>query len=200
MPVPTTTEVLFGTAELLPDADRRHGWFLAVGGVPQSYLQLDDPTHLEFEYVRLIGDLVDLVGLPDEPLTVLHLGGGGCTVARYVAATRPGSTQLVIEVDAALAELVRRELGTAGFTLRVGEARQVLPGLADDSSDIVVADVFAGADLPRHLTTTEFLVEVRRVLRPGGTYVANVADGGGLGFVRGQVATLRATFAHAVLL
>jgi hypothetical protein len=193
-------EVLFGTAELLPDADRAHGWFLSVGGVPQSYLQLDDLSHLEFEYVRLIGDVLDLTGEPAEPLTVLHLGGGACTLPRYVATTRPGSTQLVIEADAPLAELVRVELGTAGFTLRVAEARAALERLGEATSDVVVADVFAGADLPRHLTTAEYLREVRRVLRPGGTYVANVADGGGLGFVRSQVATLRAAFGHVVLL
>ena len=199
-PVPTTAEVLFGTAELLPDADRTGGWFLAVAGVPQSYLQVDDPTHLEFEYLRLMGDVVDLTGEPGEPLAVLHLGGGGCTLPRYVAATRPGSTQLVVEADGLLATLVREQLGTAGFALRVGEAREELGRLAPETSDVVAADVFAGADLPRHLTTLEYLSLVRRVLRPGGTYVCNVADGGQLGFVRAQVATLRASFGHCALL
>jgi hypothetical protein len=41
---------------------------------------------------------------------VLHLGAGGLTLARYVAATRPGSSQLAVESDGALADLVRRRL------------------------------------------------------------------------------------------
>ncbi len=187
-----------GTAELLQDADRDSGWELDVDGVPQSYVDLADPTHLEFEYVRLVGDVLDL--LPDGPLDVLHLGGGGCTLPRYVAATRPGSRQLVVESDAALVELVRVQLGTQGFRLRVGDAREELARLEDGSSDAVVGDVFVGAALPPHTSTVEHLAQVRRVLRPGGTYVVNVADGPPLAFARAQVAGLRTLFPHVVLL
>lgn len=199
-PSPGPTEVDGGRAELLPDADRRGGWELSVDGVPQSYVDLVDPQHLEFGYVRVVGDLLDLSAPDADPLTVLHLGGGACTLARYVAATRPGSTQLVIEADARLAELVRTELGTAGFRLRVGDAREQVARLADASCDVVVGDVFAGPRLPAHVTTLEHVQGVRRVLRPSGTYALNIGDGGGLGFARRQVATLQEVFAHVALL
>ena len=197
-PVPGRYPVDRGTAELLPDADREGGWELDVDGVPQSYVDLHDPTHLEFEYVRLVGDVLDL--LPDGPLDTLHLGGGACTLARYVAATRPGSRQLVVEADAGLAQLVRDQLGTAGFRLRVGDARRELGTLTEDSSDAVVGDVFVGAALPPHTSSVEHLRLVRRVLRPGGTYVVIVADGPPLAFARGQVATVSALFPHVALL
>ncbi len=187
-----------GTAELLQDADRDSGWELDVEGVPQSYLDLADPTHLEFEYVRLVGDVLDL--LPEGPLDTLHLGGGACTLARYVAATRPGSRQLVVESDAGLVELVRTQFGTTGFRLRVGDARAELAAREPASSDAVVGDVFVGAALPPHTSTAEHLALVRRVLRPGGTYVLNVADGPPLPFARAQVATLQAVFGHVALL
>ncbi len=187
-----------GEAELLPDADRDGGWWLTVDGVPQSYVLLDDPEHLEFEYVRLLGDVVDL--LPGGPVTALHLGGGSCTLPRYVAATRPGSRQLVIELDAALVGLVRSQLGTEGFKLKVGEAREVARGLAAGGSDLVVADVFCGASLPMHLTTVEWATLAHGLLAPGGVYAVNVADGAALSFVRGQVATLLSVFADVVLL
>lgn len=189
-----------GTAELLRDADSPSGWELTVEGVPQSYVDLDDPTHLEFAYVRLLGDLLDLAAPEGRPLTVLHLGGGACTLARYVAATRPGSTQLVVEADAGLADLVRRELGTAGFRLRVADARTELARLTDASSDVVLGDVFEDARIPGPVTTLEHVRQVARVLRPGGTYGLNVGDGGALAFTRGQVATLSAAFAHVALL
>jgi spermidine synthase len=169
--------------------------------VPQSYVDLDEPEHLEFAYVRLVGDVLDLLA-PELPgrLDTLHLGGGACTLARYVAATRPGSRQLVVEVDAGLADLVRTQLGTAGFRLRVGDAREVLTGLPDGGSDAVVGDVFVGAALPPHTSTVEHVSEVRRVLRAGGTYVVNVADGPPLPFARACAATLLAVFPHVVLL
>ena len=99
-----------GAAELLRDADRATGWMLLVDGTPQSYVDLDDPQYLDFEYVRRLGHLIDLAAEPGEPLRVLHLGGGGLTLARYVTATRPGSSQLAVDADAALVEFVRERL------------------------------------------------------------------------------------------
>jgi spermidine synthase len=99
-----------GVAELVADIDRPRAWTLLVDGTPQSHVDLDDPEHLEFEYMRRLGHLVDLAAPAGQPLRVLHLGAGGLTLARYVAATRPGSGQLAVESDAALADLVRRRL------------------------------------------------------------------------------------------
>ena len=199
-PVPGRWPVDTGTAELLRDTDADDAWLLVVDGVPQSHADLAQPTRLEFEYVRLLADVVDLAGPDGEPLSVVHLGGGGCTLARYVAATRPGSTQVVVEADAGLAALVREQLGTAGFRLRVGDARHECSRLRQRVSDVVVADVFEAAQQPVHTTTLEWLQEVRRLLRAGGVYAVNVADGPPLDFARAQVATLRAAFAEVVLL
>ncbi len=189
-----------GTAELLRDGDRSGAWELSIDGVPQSYVDLDDPTYLDFAYTRLFGDVLDLVAEPRAPLTVLHLGGGACTMPRYVAATRPGSTQLVVDADAPLVALVREQLGTAGFKVRVGDARLELDRLGDASCDVVLGDVFDEARVPVHLTTVEHVRAVARVLRPGGTYAVNIGDGGALAFARGQAATLRAVFGEVLLL
>ncbi|MGH3588752.1 MAG: spermine synthase, partial [Pseudonocardia sp.] len=69
-------EVDSGTAELRADRDRRRGWTLLIDGAPQSHVDLDDPTHLEFDYVRRVGHVVDLAAPPRRPLRALHLGGG----------------------------------------------------------------------------------------------------------------------------
>lgn len=199
-PEPGRWPVAFGQAELLQDLDHPDGWLLSVDGVAQSYVDRADPTHLEFDYVRLMGDVVDCLAPEGEPLTAVHLGGGGCTLPRYVAATRPGSRQLVVEADEPLAELVRRSFGTAGFRLRVGDARTELPRLRQGESDLVVADVFESAVMPVHVTTLEWVRELQRLLRPGGTYVVNVADGKPLAFARAQVSTLLEAFAHVALL
>ena len=190
-----------GTAELRPDPERRRGWTLLLDGTPQSHVDLDDPTHLEFDYIRRLGHVVDLAAPPRRPMRVLHMGGGAFTLARYVAATRPRSAQQVVELDGALVELVRRELPldrSWRVRVRTGDARDVV-GRLRDAFDLVVLDVFAGARTPAHLASTEFLEAVAEVMAPTGTYAANLTDGGALAFARGQVATLQAAFPHTCL-
>src|SRR5687768_17980560 len=83
---------------------------LLVEGTPQSHVDLDDPSHLEFEYVRRMGHVLDLAAEEGRPIDVVHLGGGALTLPRYVAATRPGSRQRVVELDEPLTALLRAHL------------------------------------------------------------------------------------------
>ncbi|MET9494363.1 fused MFS/spermidine synthase [Streptomyces sp. NPDC006552] len=201
-PIPVTRAVDHGTAKLLPDVDRRRAWLLTVDGAPQSYVDLDDPTHLEFEYARRLGHVLDCAAGPGRPLDVLHLGGGALTLPRYVAATRPGSRQHVVDADRALLDLVAEHLplpdGPA-ITVHGADARQWLQAAPDGCADVVVADVFGGSRVPAHLTTEAYAREAARVLRPGGCYAANLADGAPFTFLRSQVATFRAVFAQVAL-
>jgi len=190
-----------GRAELLRDADRRAAWMLLIDGVPQSHVDLDDPGYLDFEYVRRLGHVIDAVAPAGQPLRVLHLGAGALTLARYVAATRPGSPQLAVEVDAALVDFIRLRLPLgAKVRVRVGDARAELERLAAGSFDVVIADVFAGGRTPAHLTSAEFWAAARRAVRETGVVAANVADGAPLAHARAQVATAQAVFPHACLI
>ncbi|MFF8321890.1 spermidine synthase [Streptomyces bobili] len=191
-----------GLAQLLPDRDRARAWTLLIDGAPQSHVDLDDPGHLAFEYQRRLGHVIDLAAPAGRPLHVLHLGGGAFTLARYVAATRPRSTQQIVERDASLVRLVRRELPLdpgARIRVRSTDAREGLGKVPDGWADLVIADVFSGARTPAHLTSTEFLDEVRRALKPGGCYAANLADGPPLAHLRGQIATAAARFPELAL-
>jgi spermidine synthase len=192
-----------GLAELRPDRERARGWTLLIDGAPQSYVDLDDPAYLSFEYQRRLGHVIDLAAPPGKPVHAVHLGGGAFTLARYVAATRPRSTQQVVERDAALVQLVRRALPLdAGARIRVRalDAREGLAKVGDGWADLIVADVFSGARTPAHLTSTEFLDEVRRALKPSGVYAANLADGPPLAHLRGQIATAAARFGELALI
>ncbi|GAA2592131.1 fused MFS/spermidine synthase [Dactylosporangium fulvum] len=192
-----------GVAELCPDDGRPDRWTLLIDGYPQSAVDLADPRRLDFEYMRRIASVVDAMAPVGAPLSVLHLGGGALTMPRYVAATRPGSTQRVVELDAALIVFVRRELPLprgADIRVRAADARAAVASTAPGRFDLVIADVYSGARVPAHLASREFLTEAARVLRPDGLYVANLADGAGLAFARGQAATLCAVFPEVVLL
>jgi hypothetical protein len=197
-PVPGRYPVRFGTADLHRDADRAHAWVLSVGGVAQSYVDLDDPTALD--YVRRFGDVVDL--LPPGPVDALHIGGAACTLPRYVAATRPGSRQLVFDADGELVELVRAQLGlrVPGLRVRVTDGREGLATRREDTADLVVVDAFVRATLAGGLATLESTRAIAAILRPGGTYLANITDGAGLPFARRFLATLREVFPEVALL
>ncbi|HEY0001222.1 MAG TPA: fused MFS/spermidine synthase [Actinoplanes sp.] len=195
--------VATGVAELVGDPDRPSAWTLLLDGAPQSHVDLADPTHLLFEYIRRMAAVIDLIAPPGEPIRALHLGGGALTLPRYVAATRPGSAQRVVEIDGPLVELVRRSLplpAKASIRVRVGDAREALEGMRDAGYDLIVLDVFAGARTPAHLASAEFIFQVARVLAPAGTLIANIADGPPLRYARSQVATIRAALPEACLI
>lgn len=192
-----------GRVELLPDADGRRGWTVVVNGVPSSHVDLDDPTRLDFEYVRWFADVLDALAPEGDPLRVVHLGGAGCTVARYVAATRPGSRQVVLEIDGAVLDVARQAFGlrsSPALRLVVADGRAGLADLREHGYEAVVRDAFAGAAVPAHLTTAEFLDEVRRVLAPGGVYLANLADNPHLALARREAATVLAAFPHVAMI
>jgi spermidine synthase len=192
-------------AEVRPDRFTS-GFELVVDGTAQSHVDLDDPTHLFFEYVARMGHVIDQLGDPGEPITALHLGAGALTLPRYIEATRPGSRQQVIEIEPELVELVRRELPLprgASIRVRYGDAREVLgrlPGGLRGSVDLLVVDVFAGARTPAHVTSVEFYRECAAFLAPDGVLLANIADGVGSAFARGQASTLGMVFADVAVL
>ncbi|MGW6460042.1 spermidine synthase [Streptomyces sp. NPDC055078] len=202
-PVPVTRTVDHGTARLLPDVDRERAWLLTVDGAPQSYVDLDEPEHLEFEYARRLAHVVDCHAPEGVPLDVLHLGGGALSLPRYTAATRPGSRQDVVEADRGLLALVQEHLplpGGSGITVHAADARAWVEAAPGDSADLVVADVFGGARVPAHLTSVEYARAAARLLRPGGTYAANLADSAPFTFLGSQLATFGAVFEHLVVI
>jgi spermidine synthase len=196
------TETRYHCARVVADPDRDSGRTLVLDGLRHSYVDLDDPTFLEFEYVRAIAAVVDAAFPEGEPLAAHHVGGGGLTFPRYLAATRPGTRSLVSEIDSGVVRIDRDQLGLrpdAGIDVRVEDGRLGLRRLDAGSRDLVVGDAFGGVSVPWHLTTVEAMTDVRRVLKEDGLYVANLIDHGGLAFARAEVATLSETFEHVAL-
>ena len=201
-PPPYDIQTAHTVVSIDPDPSRPSGRMLFLDGHESSYVDLTDPTHLEFSYVRRIGDVLDLVRPPRQPVEVLHIGGGGFTLPRYVAATRPRSRQVVYEYDPGLVQVAREHLGLRplpGLKVRVGDARERLAERSSASADVVVGDAFSGVLVPPHLATLEFAAEVRRLLRPEGVYVLNVIDCPPLRVSRAEAATLLVAFEHVAL-
>ncbi len=193
-------------AVIEPDRWVPGAFTLVVDGTPQSHVNLEDPSQLFFEYVQRIGHVIDRLRTPGEPLTAVHLGAGALTLPRYIAQTRPGSRQQVIELESDLVDFVREHLPLprqANIRVRHGDARAVmekLPAGLRGTVDLLVVDVFSGARTPAHVTSLEFYRAAVALLAPDGVIAVNVADGPGLQFARSQAATLAAVTADAAAL
>ncbi|MDO5032866.1 spermidine synthase [Corynebacterium sp.] len=186
------------TGELVVEADtfREDAYILNINGVPSSHIVLGQPRELEFEYMRWIAAALESLS-PGRRL--LHLGGGGCSLPRYVADLWPDSHNTVVELDARLGELIRELFDipkAPRVKIRAGEAREVTEGFPPGRFDVIIRDVFAGAETPQPLTTVEFFHHAHRVLSPGGLYVANCGDHSDLRGATAELAGMREVFEH----
>src|SRR5215211_6426941 len=156
---------------LVPDRAYRRAYTLRMGRADQSYVDLDDPLRLEFDYLQRLADVTDCVAEPGKRLRVVHVGGAAMTLPRYIAATRQHSAQIVLEPDAELTAFIRAYLPLpqrSGIKVRASDGRT---GIA----------------------------ELRRVLASSGTVLINVTDRGPLAYTARVLAALAASFPERLL-
>ncbi|WP_241038230.1 fused MFS/spermidine synthase [Blastococcus litoris] len=202
-PSPCETETGYHCARVEADPGRDSGRVLYLDTARHSYVDLADPTYLEFQYVRAIASVTDVLGAEAAPLSALHVGGGGLTLPRYLADVRPGTESLVLEVDPGVVAIDREQLELETSDLlrvQVTDGRVGLAGERAGSRDLVVGDAFGGLSVPWQLTTREAVALVDRALTDDGVYAINLIDHPPLAFVRAELATLRAVFPHVALL
>lgn len=195
-------ETAYHCLVLESDPERDSGVLLILDGIRHSYVDASDPTHLEFSYARASAAVIETTFSSGQRLDAYHLGGGGLTIPRYLTSQRPGTENIVSEIDRGVAAFDSRVLGLdePHTEVRIEDGRLGLGRLADSSQDLVVGDAFGGVSVPWHLTTQETLADIDRVLRPGGLYVMNTIDHGPLDFVRAEIRTMATVFRHVVLL
>ncbi|MFP5282039.1 MAG: spermidine synthase [Actinomycetes bacterium] len=187
---------------LLSDRSRARAYTLRVGGADQSYVDLDDPRRLEFDYVARLADALDVWAPAGQRLAVAHLGGAGLTLPRYLAATRPSSAQVVFEPDRELTAFVRTHLplpARSGIKIREIDGRSGVAALRESYADAVVIDAFAGSRVPAELTTAALFADVRRVLRRPGLLLVNLTDRGPFAYGRRVLAGVGLSFPHVAL-
>lgn len=203
VPQPCDVETAYHCASVISDPNREHGRTLRLDTLRHSYVDLADPRYLEFPYIRAFAGVVDAMRVPGAPVRALHVGGGAATMPRYVDATRPGSDNLVVEIDPGVVDLARDRLGLVtgnGIEVLVSDGRVGLAAQADASRDLVVMDAFGGISVPWHLTTREVVEDVRRVLAPDGVYLINVIDYTPARFARAKAATVASVFRNVALI
>lgn len=194
-----TVDAPVGTLELLIDRGRPSGRMLLIDGLTHGYVDLDDPEHLELDYIARIGAAMEVL-LPRgaTQARVLQLGGGAFSLARFIASTRPHAEQVVIERSAAVVKLAEQHLRLRrSERLRVltGDAAELLDDLVGEQFDLVIGDAFDGIDTPPALASPTFALAVAELLAPGGRYLLNLVDAPPWEFAARQAQILQARFA-----
>ena len=200
---PCDHESAYYCARVEVDAERPTGRALWLDTLRHSYVDLEDPTYLEFTYTQWFGDVIDAVAPDGAPVQSVHVGGGGFTMPQYLRALHPGSFSTVLEVDPFLVELSEDELGLElrdDIEAVTGDARLTAESLDADRYDLVVNDAFGGVSVPWHLATRDFLAQLDRALVDDGVMITNVIDYGHRDFLRSYLATAGSVFDHVAII
>jgi spermidine synthase len=169
-----------------------------------SYIDLEDPTALDYGYERAYADLTAAHATGRPPIDTLFIGGGGYAFPRYVEAMYRGATVDVIEIDPAVIEVAHQQLGlppTSRIRSFNQDARMFLREWTDPKQyDLIYGDAFNDLSVPYHLTTVEFNQVIASRLKPDGLYLANVIDkleGGE--FLKAYANSLRKVFPYVYI-
>ena len=128
-------------------------------------------TAKDGQAIPYIGDIVDMIHAGSRVL-LLGLGGGGLP---YEMRVRGVDVQLVaVDVDPDALAIARRVVPDGGdWTYVVSSARDFVAGAASGSYDMIINDLYMGANMPPQALTRTFTEGVLKALRPGGLYVTN---------------------------
>ena len=195
----------FVTIEIRADRDADHpdGRLLLMDGVEASHVDLADPTRIRFEYLRHLVGVIDAMFPQRDALDAFQVGGGPCTLARYLAATRRRARVTVVERDGGVVQASRDHLmldEVPRLEVRVGDGRAALAAMPPDSLDLVMVDAFVGLMAPHAVSTAEFIADVHRVLRPGGLHAMNLIDVEPLELARAVASGMCGEYAEVALL
>lgn len=201
---PCDAETSYHCVRVEVEAGHSSGRLLYLDEGLNSYVDLENPRNLgSIQYTRWIGDQINAIAGAKAPLDVVFVGGGGFTLPRWLEATHPGSRSNVLEVDGQLIDFDRKRLGlrtSPQLRATTGDARLTMSDERPGSADVIVGDAFSSRTVPWQLMTSQWLKEVRRVLKPDGIYTLNLIDYPPLSLLRAEAATLLKAFANVRLI
>jgi spermidine synthase len=172
---------------------------LILDHLVHSYTDLNDPLYLEYEYIRIYEEMVRWQADKRRSFKALFIGGGGYTLPRFIEAKYPQAGIDVVEIDPDITRVVKSYLGVSEDT-RIRSFNEdgrwfVMNSKEQGSYDFIFGDAFNDLSIPYHLTTKEFAMQLKRLLKPDGLLLANVIDSFKKGaFMPSYIRTLEEVF------
>jgi len=159
----------------------------------QSAMKISDPIFLHYVYARLV-----FAGLAfcDEPKDVLFVGLGGASMPKFFRHHYGEATIDIAEIDPVVVEVAKKYFQFAEderMKVYVKDGRVFL-SKSDKKYDLIFLDAYNTASIPFHLTTKEFMEEVRRHLKPNGVVVSNIWSPDMNKYFEAEIKTFQATF------
>jgi spermidine synthase len=172
---------------------------LVLDHLVHSYTDLKDPLYLEYEYIRMYEEIVRWQSSKRKSFKVLFLGGGGYTFPRFIEVKYPKAEIDVVEIDPEITQVVQNYLGISKES-RIRSFNEdgrwfVMHCKEKGSYDFIIGDAFNDLSIPYHLTTKEFTMQLKSLLKPDGLLLANVIDSFKKGaFMPSYIRTLEEVF------
>jgi spermidine synthase len=172
---------------------------LVLDHLVHSYTDLNDPFHMEYEYIRIYEEFVRWQAEKRKSFKSLFIGGGGYTFPRFIEAKYPKADIDVVEIDPEVTWVAHRYLGVAKES-RIRsyneDARWFVMNCKEKGRyDLIFGDAFNDLSIPYHLTTKEFVMQLKELLKPNGLLLANVIDSFKVGqFMPSYIRTLEEVF------
>jgi spermidine synthase len=172
---------------------------LVLDHLIHSYNDLKDPFHLEYEYERIYEEVVRWQAGKRNSLNALFLGGGGYTLPRLIDARYPHADIDVVEIDPEVTRVGLAYLGVsqAKHIRSFNEDARwfIMNSKEKGKYDFVFGDAFNDLSIPYHLTTKEFALQLKSLMKPDGLLMANVIDSFKKGlFMPAYIRTLEEVF------
>jgi spermidine synthase len=151
---------------------------MVLDNLIHSYVSLENPFHIEYEYERIYSDVLKWKFPKEEAFRNLTIGGGGYTFPRFMELYYPKSQIEVVEIDPMVTELVYSHLGLPKSTRIKSyntDGRWFVMN-CEKKYDLIFTDAYNDLSIPYHLTTKEFAGQLKNILTPKGIVMSNIID------------------------
>lgn len=174
-----------------------------LDGIESSFIDLDQPDHLEFEYMHYMREAAELWRGTCEHGAYLHLGAGACALPRALHERAPLLRQVAVEYDEILSQRIREWFDlprSPALRIRHGDGREAIEQARPHSWDLVTRDVFASSQVPARFRTMEFFESLRACLTPDGLALLNTESQPANHDLSREIATINAVFGESLII
>lgn len=162
----------------------------------QGGIYVNAPDKLLLEFTQM--SFVSLAFLDSDPKDVLFVGLGAGAMPRYFAGRYPDAIIDIAEIDPDMVTVAQKHFyfkENERMKVHVDDGRLYVKR-AKKKFDWIVLDAYQNDYIPFHLTTLEFLREVKSRLKDDGAVVANITSPFKNKFFDSVVMTYKKSFPH----
>jgi len=165
----------------------------------QGGIYVNAPDKLLFEFTQM--GFVSLAFLDKEPKDVLFVGLGAGAMPKYLSRYYPDAVVDIVEIDPDMVPVAQKFFffrETGKMKVHIDDGRLFIKR-TKKKYDMIFLDAYQNDYIPFHLTTLEFLREVKSRLKDDGIVASNILSQFRNKFFDSMVMTYKKAFPHLVI-